>query len=538
VQMNFKTGFIKGLVPVIVLLSSFLFICISNSHAAKLPGGESVKFDSQDKNFAYISNQVIIKFKHGYGLEDLNPLRTASVRNSSILPFSYDLLHIDGDVLDACSELMQSEFVQIAEPNFVRYSQVDPNDPKWPQQFNLILSNAPFGWNINTGSYDVTVAVIDTGVDYNHPDILPNLLEGMNFRGDGDSYLDDSGHGTAVCGVIGAVGNNGEGVAGSSWKVKLLPLRSCGGIELHCTVADEVEAIHEAINRGVDIINLSLGGFQESSLERDAVNAAWDAGIVMFAAVGNEKLLGKFDNPDLEQFIAYPAGYENVCGVSSIKYPAKGNLENVELSDFSNYGDAVSVTAMGNNIWTTAPTYTADYSIFQPNVYDYGKISGTSFSTPIVSGIAALIKSQFPEMTNEEIRIRIETSVWDIGDPGWDDKFGWGLVDFHKALIGGTHIENDAFILAVTASPIVTDEIIVIVKQKLPMVERPTLQYVLVTTGFMDIKEIGLHHLPNHDSIWSGRFNTKHQGAIRIRVSGEGTSGQLPYLEMEYFKPE
>lgn len=534
--MQFKTGLFKGLVPVIIF--AFLILYTNNSIAAKLPGGDSVIIKSEGKQSAFVSNQVIVKFKSGYGVDQLDSLKTVNIRYGELLPFGYDLLHIDGSVPDACLELINSGVVEIAEPNYVRYSQVDPDDPKWTQQFNLIISDAPEGWNINTGSYDVTVAVIDTGVDYNHPDLADNLITGKNFRGDGDSYLDDSGHGSAVCGVVGAIGNNGMGIAGSSWKVRLLPLRSCGGPDLQCSVTDEVEAIQEAIYQQVDIINLSLGGFQESSLELEAVNSAWNAGIVIFAAAGNEGFRGIFDDPELSQFIAYPAGYDKVCGVSSIKYPLKGDVNNAQLSNFSNYGDAVSVTAMGSNIWTTAPTYKADYAIFQKNVLNYGKISGTSFSTPIVSGLAALIKSQFPEMTNAEIRSRIEISAIDIGDLGWDEQFGWGVVNFHNALIGGTHAENDAFIMAVTASPIVFDEIIVIVKQKQRMVGKPLFHYAVITSGIIGNKEIGLRLLPNHTNLWTGRLNTSHKGPIRFRVSGEGDSGPLPYLEMEYFKAE
>ena len=172
--MHNITGFIKGLVPAIIL--AFLILSTNNTLAAKLPNGDSIIIKHENKVSAFVSNQVIVKYKPGYSLQDLSNLRNVNVISYEFLPMGYELIHIDGNVLDACSELIESGAVDVAEPNYVRYPQLDPDDIKWPQQFNLILSDAPSGWNINTGSYDVTVAVIDTGVDYNHPDLIENLL--------------------------------------------------------------------------------------------------------------------------------------------------------------------------------------------------------------------------------------------------------------------------------------------------------------------------------------------------------------------------
>jgi len=537
-NMISKTGYRKiHLVPVVLLSMVFFHFLTSISFAARLPSGENIPRDFEKPGIAFVPDHVIVKFKPGYDVDNLMSIRSAAIDGSRKLPMGYVLLNITGGVLDACSEIGQKDFVEVVEPDFIRYLQFEPNDPRWPVQYNLKLSHAAEGWDITTGNANVTVAVIDTGVDYNHPELSPNLLEGRNFRGTWESYLDDSGHGTAVCGVIGAVGNNLTGVAGAAWKVSILPFRACGGEGLICSVSDEVMALEEAIVQKVDIINLSLGGTNPSVMEEEVINRAWNSGILIFAAVGNQGKLGKFDDPETTQNVAFPAGYKNVCGVSSIVYPLKGDLAYVALSDFSNSGDAVSVTAVGSNVTTTAPTYVAEFSIFGTTT-DYGRISGTSFSTPLVSGLAAIIKSKFPNMTNAEIRKRLEDTAWDIGSAGWDDEFGHGLVDFYKALIGGVTGENQHLFIGVTSSPIVFDEVIIVVKSKVEVISSPILKYVLISDGVMNMQEIKLHKLQNHENLWVGRFNTVHKGSIRFTVSGDGVSGALIPLEMEYYKAE
>ena len=536
--MILKTGYRKkDLVPVGFLSIVFFLFLVNGVYAAEVPGGKDIPIDNEVPKIAFVPGQVIVKLKSGYGMDDLLSLQSAAVDSSRELPMGYLLLDITGGVLDACSEIGQKDYVDVVEPNYVRYLQFEPNDPSWNIQWNLKLSHAAEGWDFTTGNANVTVAVIDTGVDYNHPELINNLVDGKNFRTTSESYLDDSGHGTAVTGVIGAVGNNLLGIAGAAWNVSIMPLRACGDAGLICRVSDEVEAIEEAIAQNVDIINLSLGGTNPSVLEEESINRAWNNGILIFAAVGNQGKLGKFNDPENTENIAFPAGYKNVCGVSSIVYPVAGKLSIVQLSDFSNSGDAVSVTAVGTHVMTTAPTYVADYSIFGAAT-DYGRISGTSFSTPLVSGLAAIIKSQFPNMTNVEIRKRIEDSARDIGSPGRDDKFGHGLVDFYSALVGGGFSENQHFVVGVTSSPIVYDEVLIVVKSKIEVISSPQLMYFLINKGEMDQREIALHKLQNHENVWIGRFNTVHVGSIRLNVTGDGVGGALIPLEMEYFKAE
>ncbi len=484
---------------------------------------------------AFIKGQVVVKFTYGSHVESIESSDTFEISSWEYLPYGFTRLFIEGDVLAACDELRKNSDVSIAEPNYVRYLHITPDDPLFFRQENLMLSNAERAWNIETGDSSVTVAVIDTGVDKVHPDLKANLLKGANFRDSDLDESDDSGHGTAVCGVVAAVGNNALGISGAAWDINILPLRACGGSNLTCSVVDEVEAIAEAILQGVDIINLSLGGMGKSSMEEGACNDAWEAGIVLFAAAGNNGLLGKIGDPETEGFINYPAGYANVIGVSSIDYPENGNLSQVVLSSFSNSGDAVTVTAVGSSVVTTAPSVVVEHLIFSQKA-DYGRIDGTSFSTPLVSGMAAIIKCHFPNLTNVELRSRIENSVTDIGPAGWDDQFGYGLVDFQKALRGATYASNNAFTFGVTTNPLLNDDVIVIVKVKVPMDGDPVISYSYTENSTLKTGIIPIVQSPTNPSIWTGRYSTLFSGNMTFNVNGVYNGSNLPELEMDYFK--
>lgn len=483
----------------------------------------------------FLPNQVIVKFKGERNLSAVEKMKTFEMLSWEPISMGCTRLWVQGDIKKACDELMTNPDVEFAEPNYIRYLQVTPNDPLFVNQTNLKLANAETGWNIETGDSSVTIAVIDTGCDLNHPDLKANLLEGANFREDGTAPNDDSGHGTAVSGVCGAIGNNGVGVCGASWNVKILPLRACGGQGLSCNVVDEVDAINDAVARGADIINLSLGGFGRSSLEEGAVNNAWNAGLILFAAAGNHGLLGKFDDPETEDNINYPAGYENVVGVSSIDYPAGGNLSLVQLSDFSNSGDAVSVTAQGRDIYTTAPSVDVPYLIFSTKA-DYGVIPGTSFSTPLVSGMAAVILSHFPNLTNQELRSKIESSATDLGPAGWDNEFGWGLVDFRNAMVGSTYGSNTDFNVGVTTSPILNDDVIIVVKAKVQINGSPVVSYSYTEGSTLHTGFVPLVQMQGSTTVWTGRMSTLFSGNITFKANGVGSGGNLNELELDYFK--
>ncbi|MDQ6954464.1 MAG: S8 family peptidase, partial [Mariprofundaceae bacterium] len=340
----------------------------------------------------------------------------------------------------AVQQLETDPNVMFAEPNYRRYPHVIPNDPKLGQQWafqntgqtinspDLVVvgtAGADMGlfaaWNTTTGSANVIVAVIDDSVDINHADLYANIwtnkgeIAGNGIDDDGNGYIDDvhgwdfrkndndpsadtglavgqeEGHGTAVAGCIGAMGNNGIGVVGVNWNVQIMPLKFSND------VATELAAMQYAINNGAHIVNASWGGAQFSHAESGGIQLLQNAGILLIAAAGNSDT-----NNDI--VADYPSGLlnPNILSVAASDY-------NDTLATFSHYGPtSVDIAAPGVDIYTTMSPYGSLHfgdSYTAGLRYDY--TSGTSFSAPYVAGIAALIKAQNPAATFQEMKGRI-----------------------------------------------------------------------------------------------------------------------------------
>ncbi|MFQ5593351.1 MAG: S8 family serine peptidase [Anaerolineae bacterium] len=279
-----------------------------------------------------------------------------------------------------------------------------PNDPRFPDMWNLAKIRAEAGWDITTGRSDVIIAVIDTGADASHPDLQGKLVPAYDFVNNDSDPADDQGHGTHVAGTAAAVTNNGIGIAGVSWGAKVMPVKalSANGSGAHSWIAN---GIVWATDHGADVINMSLGGPYTSATMSRAVDYAWSNGVVIVAAAGN----GRTSNP------TYPAAYDDVIGVSA-------TTQNDERAEFSNYGSYISVASPGVSILSS--TRGGGYQAW----------SGTSMASPHVAGLAALIKSIHPNWTNAQIREAIESSAVDFGTPGWDAIYGWGRIDIFNAL--------------------------------------------------------------------------------------------------------
>ncbi len=350
-----------------------------------------------------------------------------------------------------------NELIEYVEPNVKFFAAgVLPNDPDFIQQYYLDQIQAPAGWDISTGRSDVVVAVLDSGVDIDNPDLKHNLWVNVNEKpfdlidNDGNGKVDDFygwnfvdenndvkpnftnftelgvNHGTIVSGILAARGNNGQGIAGGAWQVKIMPLKvlASDGTGDSLTV---VEAINYAIAKKVDVINLSVVGHSYSQALQDALQRAWEAGIVIVAAAGNEVGLGQ----DMDIYPAYPAcndGVDNIIiGVVAVDRYNR-------LANFSNYGSRCSdVAAPGVNFYSTV-AYNDHFPGF--NHHYKGGFSGTSVATPLVSALAALIKSVNPSLTNVQIRNIIinTTSEIDSVNLNYQGKLGSGLIDYNRAL--------------------------------------------------------------------------------------------------------
>ena len=337
----------------------------------------------------------------------------------------------------------------------------EPDDPYYvyDYQWDLDAVNAPQAWDIFAAHSmtQTTVAVIDSGIDFDHPDLQGRTVEGHTWVTPEDSIIwmypmetpsyfdpahpwDDNEHGTMVSGIIAANTDNNCGIAGlgNNW-LDIMPLRvinTYGEGEDY----DGAEAIIWAADHGADVINMSLGGppGQASPMEA-AVQYAYNQGVALVAAAGND---GDTD-------IDIPAAYKPyVLAVGSIYTDAN---DEYQLSDFSDHGPLLDVVAPGENFATTYPSEPIEWL----QLYWYGEpynpctdpyiaelTVGTSFAAPIVSAQAALLRGLRPALTNAELYDVIRSTAYDLGATGRDDTFGWGLVDFEAAALKALEYEK------------------------------------------------------------------------------------------------
>ncbi len=323
-------------------------------------------------------------------------------------------------VEEAIARLQATGRYEFVEPDYLRHARFTPNDPSFSSQWSLFNYgqtgglngadiHAQLGWDVLHDAPNVIVGIIDSGIRLTHADLAANLWTNPNpTLGDlhGIRYVsgtgsptngdpsDDSGHGTHVAGIIGAVGNNGTGISGIAWKVQLLPLKfltnSGGG-----SPSDEIACIDYAIAHGVSIINASFGASNASNGELVAITAARNAGIIFVAAAGNGDSSGIGFSTDSGG--DYPAGYllDNIVTVAA-------SDASDTLTSYSNFGSgSVDLAAPGDNIYSTY--FTSDT--------DYQSHSGTSMATPHVVGVLALLKAKFPNDTYRQLINRLLRSV-------------------------------------------------------------------------------------------------------------------------------
>ncbi len=294
-----------------------------------------------------------------------------------------------------------------------------PDDPRYYQQWGMDKINAPRAWYCGfQGSSDVVVAVIDSGVDMDHPEFTGKLVAGKDWANDDNWPDDDHGHGTHVAGIVGAIGNNGAGVAGVAWNTRIMPLKTLDA-DGSGWVSWSIQAVLWAADNGADVINMSLGSTYRSDAFQQAVNYAHGKGVLVVASAGNCGDGAYTTNGcDYQDQPSYPGAYDNVVAVAST---AADNTR----SSFSTRGSYVDVAAPGSEI----------YSTFLVDAFGgYREMSGTSQASPHVAGLAALIKAAQPALTPAQITSAVQNSAVDLGLPGKDDQFGWGLINAAAAL--------------------------------------------------------------------------------------------------------
>lgn len=388
------------------ILFSIAFIILFSGYAPPFLWGKETKAMMHPAGF--VPDQVIIKYDENVSTETMRRL-TGGVEAdviSGIEAIGVFVLSVPSGGVDAViSELSQQTGVVYVEPNYyVSSTEIVPNDPGWGNQYNMTAIRAPAGWALNTGAVWVTIAILDTGVDLSHPDLFVRILPGYDFVNNDNDPQDDNGHGTHVAAIAAASTNNGEGVAGVNWGANILPVKVLNSSATG-TYANVAAGIVWATENGAQVINLSLGGPAPSFVLNDAVNYAYQRGVILVASTGNAGAPS----------VLYPAAYDPVIAVGATD---SGN----NLAGFSNYGPEVDVVAPGVNI----------YSAFPGGGYGYR--SGTSMSAPHVSGLAALLWG-IPGNGPARIRALIESNALDLGSPGWDVFFGSGLIQMDAAIL-------------------------------------------------------------------------------------------------------
>jgi thermitase len=298
--------------------------------------------------------------------------------------------------------------VAYAEPDFVAQALGSPDDPWFGNQWGMVRIRAPQAWDVTTGSPAISIAILDTGVDQDHPDLADKVISNVNFSN--SATADDiDGHGTHVAGIAAAITNNGIGVAGLGYGSTIMNVKVLGdtGSGSYSWLAS---GIVWAADNGADVINMSLGGSSASATLEAAINHAWAKGVVVVAAAGNNGNSAPF----------YPAYYTNCIAVA-------GTDSLDRLAGWSNYGNWIDVAAPGVSIVSTLVNNR------------YGVKSGTSMASPHVAGLAALVFTVATDTNgngrlNDEVRATIQDNCDDIGVSG----IGSGLINAYKAVDGGT----------------------------------------------------------------------------------------------------
>ncbi|GFN32691.1 hypothetical protein PCURB6_29510 [Paenibacillus curdlanolyticus] len=291
------------------------------------------------------------------------------------------------------------------------------NDPYLEKQTYLNLIGAKSAWKKVNSQTDITIALVDTGVDWDHPDLKNNLVEGANLIHPGQLPIDDNGHGTSVAGVLAASGNNGIGIAGLLWKARIMPIKALD----EDGSGDESklgEAILYAVRNGARIVVLSVGLYRYSPYMQDVVQYAESKGVLLVAATGNDgTLLGS------RAAVKYPAAYPTVLAVGGV-------TENGKPEPRSNPGPEVDLAAPWN-VYTTAMGG------------GYKREEGTSLAAPQAAAAAALVLAQHPNYKPYEVRALLRQTAKDIGPAGVDEASGYGLLQIGAAVTAS--LKPDAY---------------------------------------------------------------------------------------------
>ncbi|HEX3048297.1 MAG TPA: S8 family serine peptidase [Bacillota bacterium] len=361
--------------------------------------------------------EIIIKFKNNrneistQSLDSITQkISKFAVRTSPIngkLGLALVQLRNPKDYFSTLQELNGNPEVEYAEPNYVAHASQIPNDSYYSQQWGPKDIHADLAWDkVSAGQLaNVTIAVLDTGINVNHEDLQSNLIPGYNMMANNANPMDGNGHGTHVAGIAAAIVNNGKGIAGIAGGAKIMPVKvlddSGSG-----SYSNIINGIKYAADHGANVISMSLGGQGFSQAMQDAVSYAMSRGVTVVAAAGND------NGP-----VNFPGNCSGVITVGAVS-------QNNQRASFSSYGPEMDVMAPGVSI----------VSSYIGSPSNYTTMSGTSMATPFVSGVAALVKAANPKLLPADVAKIINQAAVDLGTPGFDNYYGYGLVNADRAV--------------------------------------------------------------------------------------------------------
>jgi len=439
---------------IIIPLSCSFCLADANLSSAPLAGHAQSKVNFSPKA-EYIAGDMVVKFKPSIirgnpaivdgiaktSKESVNnifkQLKVKSMKKifmNTEQPFE-DIYHLQyaqsKSIIDALNMLADDENVEWIEPNYISYTSLMPNDYNPSQQWGLARIKSDLSWDITQGNSNIVIAIVDTGIDYNHSDLSANIwhnsdeIPGNGLDDDNNGFIDDDigwdfvsptiggvpgedmgprdrdpmdfhGHGTHCSGIASAVTNNGLGIAGTAWSCRIMAVRAgyavTGGGVLQDV--DSAPAIVYAADNGAHVISMSWSGSEPSNLISTAIYYAYSQGCILVAAAGNQNTSS----------IYYPAGYDEVIAVAA-------SDQNDNRASFSNYGSWVDIAAPGVSIKSTLPNN------------KYGDWNGTSMAAPFVAGVSALMLSRDPTKTQEYVLQTLVNSGDDIN---------WGVAPYKR----------------------------------------------------------------------------------------------------------
>ena len=358
------------------------------AQAAFVPGRILVQFHSQTP--AYRARSIVLS--HGAHISQEIPKIGVQVVE---LPAGAN----EADSVKAFAALPEVEFAELDW--LFRPDDITPDDPNYSSEWYLKTISAPAAWSVTTGSSDVIIAIIDTGVDSTHPDLSSKIVPGWNFANNNSDTSDVYGHGTAVAGAAAASSNNGTGVASVAWGCLILPVR-VSDTQGNAPASLIANGLRWAADNGARVANISYNVSGNATVSNAAKYFQQAGGVVTVSAGNDAAFISSQDN-------------RYVLTVS-----ATDNLDNPAY--YSNTGNNIDLSAPGSVIYTTL------------SGGGYGYASGTSFSAPIVAGVAALVMSANSSLTPTKVQDTLKQSADDKGPAGWDPRYGSGRVNAAAAV--------------------------------------------------------------------------------------------------------